>query len=247
MRPAPAFLARNRIIRRWTRGLWVALLKARHGDRVVQERMELRLELDLTNPIDKYVAAFDAWENDRLEYLLATAVELDRPDVSSLFVDVGAHWGLYSLRAWKTGMFDRIVAFEPEPARARQFRANMRLNDVGAEIELIEAAASDVAGTLGLGREGRITSDAAEHARAIEAVVPDGYFEARDTLVIAKIDVEGFETRALRGLHGLLTGNRGFVQVEIWAENEAGVLPLMDSLGYGRIHAIGHDHYFTNF
>jgi len=33
----------------------------------------------------------------------------------SIFIDCGAHFGFKSVEAWESGMYDRIIAFEPSP------------------------------------------------------------------------------------------------------------------------------------
>jgi FkbM family methyltransferase len=252
MLPAPLIFTRNRTIRRWVRGVWKRILKGLHGDPVVQTRLGLRLLLDLNNSIDKYLAAFDEWENDRIEYLLASAATA-RTDAGlgakaqMIFVDVGAHWGLYAMLAHKTGLFSDIIAFEPEAKRAHQFRANMFLNDLGREINLIEAAVSDQVGELELGFGGQITDDAEAKTETIKAVVADQVIDLKDGLLVAKIDVEGFEAVALAGMKRLLSENKAFLQVEIWEENVAQILPLLEGWGYTRVKEIGHDHYFQNY
>ena len=61
-------------------------------------------------------------------------IEQERPHAptSAVFLDVGAHWGLYALLAHRTRQFERIVAFEPDPANYAQLQANLFLNDAGA-------------------------------------------------------------------------------------------------------------------
>jgi FkbM family methyltransferase len=202
------------------------------------------------------VAAFDEWENDRLDYLfemagtlLPESEESPRGERSSraVFVDVGAHWGLYSLRAWSSGLFDRIIAFEPEPHRADQFRANMVLNGASQAIEFIQAAAADRVASLELAADGLIVDSPSPGTESIRSVVPDDVIDTRAAVLVMKIDIEGFEDRAISGMRRLLTGNRGFLQVEVWEENLDSVVPLLEELEYRQVHDIGHDRYFRNF
>src|SRR4051812_3979529 len=87
-----------------------------HGRYMLEKRLGLRLLLDQENAIDRQIFISGAWEPDCVDMLFRLIEqERQRHKGEAVFLDVGAHWGLYSLLAWKTGHFDRVVAFEPDP------------------------------------------------------------------------------------------------------------------------------------
>ena len=58
-----------------------------------------------------------------------------------VFLDIGAHWGIYALWAQSSGLFDRVIAVEADPRNAAQLHANLYLNDLAGVIDVYAAAA----------------------------------------------------------------------------------------------------------
>ncbi len=54
-----------------------------------------------------------------------------------MFLDVGAHWGWYALLAHKEGVFDEVIAVEPDPTNYGQLQANLVLNDFAGQIQTL--------------------------------------------------------------------------------------------------------------
>jgi FkbM family methyltransferase len=69
-------------------------------------------------------------------------------NAKTTFLDIGAHWGWYGLMAHNSGLFDRIVCFEPDPTNMGQLQANLFLNRLSNRVEAIQAAVSEVSGQL---------------------------------------------------------------------------------------------------
>ena len=126
------------------------------------------------------------------------------PD-GAVFLDIGAHWGFYALLACRKGWFERIVAFEPDPANYAQLQANLFLNDAGAAIEALKLAASDREATFGLQVDSRnrggaqLVTPAATPSPA-RRCGSTGVLDFAGKLLVVKIDVETHEEAALDGL-----------------------------------------------
>ncbi len=119
---------------------YARLLKRRF---VIERRMGLDLLLDRDNIIDWHLFITGRWERPQFTELFGLAAEqLRRRKADAVFLDVGAHWGLYALAAHQSGMFSRIVAFEPDPISFAQLHANLFLNGAQNAIETRELAAT---------------------------------------------------------------------------------------------------------
>jgi FkbM family methyltransferase len=125
----------------------------------------------------------------------------------TVFVDVGAHLGLYTLRAAKEiGPEGRIVAFEADPYTATALVANVKRAGLG-NARVVAKAVSDRVGStafwLSAGTYGsslyRRPSMASIERVEIDATTIDAEVGAADDVVV-KIDVEGAELDALGGI-----------------------------------------------
>ena len=130
---------------------------------------------------------------------------------ASLFADVGAHLGIYSLALAQLHPDLRVVAFEPDPALARSIHSALdRTPALRGRIQVVQAAAGAASGRAsfrpasGINKAvGRLVAPAPAAAGIIDVdVVPLGiYFRERSMTPDAlKLDVEGAEVDALRGL-----------------------------------------------
>jgi FkbM family methyltransferase len=170
------------------------------------------------------------WEADVMR-VLARFLE-----PGSLFVDVGANVGYHSLFAAQLGA--RVVAVEPVPWTLELLRANIWRH--GVDVEVVEAAASDRAGTVRIEidpahRSGaRIGNQGVEvRAARLDELVPEGAVD------VLKVDVEGAEPQVLRGASAILA--RSPVRAAILefrdgphagGEAPADVLAYYESLGF---------------
>ncbi len=116
----------------------------------------------------------------------------------SLFVDVGANAGLYSM--WAADLGSTVISVEPEPEVRRALEESAALNDY--TFEIIPAALSAAAGVMhlthGLGTNNHLLSDGDGGGDMVEVRTLDGVLGDRlaDGL---KIDVEGAERLVLNG------------------------------------------------
>ena len=142
--------------------------------------------------------------------------------------DVGANIGLYSLwLARCVGPAGRVYAFEPDALMADALRRNLAANGAGtAPSEVFEYAVGAASGEAVLQRNsmnsgdnrlGLNTGTAMHDAQAAVRVcaLQDALQGRRVDFV--KMDVQGWEGEALRGITGLLDANPGlWIHFEYW-------------------------------
>lgn len=150
------------------------------------------------------------------------------------FMDVGTHWGVFTLAALHYGGLDaRVVGIEASDEAVKIYRDNLTINHVQDRVVVVNAACGASEGyikmlTTGAGGADYFVVPAEERADTV--VVPqvsvDSVVEAHGFQPThMKIDVEGFEEEVLRGavktmqtlrpflfleLHGPLIRQRGF-------------------------------------
>jgi FkbM family methyltransferase len=131
-------------------------------------------------------------------------------------VDVGAHLGYFTLLAARlAGVGGAVWAFEPAPSLVPLLRRNVAENPVATEVHVVESAVGDRVGTVRLA--------AGDDDSMLAHVLPDasgpGWDVACTTLDawarehgwprvdVVKLDVEGSEVSALRGMTELCGRN----------------------------------------
>lgn len=149
---------------------------------------------------------------------------LRRGDV---FVDVGAHWGYFSLQAatHPAGEID-VVAFEPELMNATILSENVARNKstnvtvvcaaCGDEYKLAPLVMNSTMGHSIHGADSRL--DGRTPSKWVSVVTLDGALgtlrKHGERRLILKIDAEGFEPNVIAGAKSLLKGGR--VALIIW-------------------------------
>ena len=177
-----------------------------------------------------WVRSQGVWEADVMK-LLARWLK-----PGTLYVDVGANVGFFAVFAAQLGA--RVVAVEPVPWTLELLRANVWRH--GADVTVVDAAASDTAGTVRIAYDPEHRSGAAIGAEGVEVraatldeLVPEGEVD------VLKIDVEGAEPLVLRGATSILARSQLLAAiVEFRTRPHAGgespedVLAFYESLGF---------------
>jgi len=199
--------------------------------------------------------------SERLTYFLGRYYELGVQETvrgllrpGDRFVDIGANIGMITLLgASAVGTRGRVDSFEPNPEALEVLRRHIALNDI-QHVRLHPIGLADAPGQLTLNLTSDHTGtatltevDPSEIRRRVEveiAVGDDRLLSDPQPVRLIKIDVEGFELQALRGLRGLLERDRPFLITEFVAETyddpDAGfaeLVALLGPLGY-RPHGI---------
>jgi len=173
---------------------------------------------------------------------------------ASVVFDVGAHVGIYSLVASLANPAARIFAFEPLPRTRDRLLANLAGNST-ANVEVLPCAVGDVAGiaTLYCAHRGIPMSSSLSRdfmSRSVStALIPetvtvttvDDFCRARaiSKIDLIKLDIEGLEPQALRGMARLLDHARPDIFCEVLCNSgtDAALAGLIAPLGY-RIYAL---------
>lgn len=149
-----------------------------------------------------------------------------------LFLDIGAHWGIYSLHALTASVDARVVAVEPDPTNLEHLRFNLAKNDPDQRANVVAAAVAAEPGCLWLRRNTamghHLTKDperAGGNALQVTVVTVDDLVERFDPdgrrPVWIKLDVEGREYAALRGAVDTLASGR--VAGVLWEARAGGL------------------------
>jgi FkbM family methyltransferase len=207
--------------------------------------ISLRFWCDLRNSLARevfFLGIYEPQETLLLPRLLGTG---------ETFVDVGAHWGYFSLlAARRVGNDGRVVAIEADPRIFEILKRSLALNSWNG-VDAVHVAASDQAGELLLHgyREAEdnwgISSVVGAQngssfkvaARPLDAILDD---LGVGTVDLLKMDIEGAELLALRGAgRGLGTGRYQRILLELHPEHlralgssAAEVLRYLESFGY---------------
>lgn len=194
--------------------------------------------------IGRLVVANGAYEDLILRCLFERTFAARLPDFrTGTALDVGANIGNHS--AWFARHFRHVVAFEPNPICVRLFEAGMLMNRLD-NVRLVPQGLSDRArpAQLHVNRHGNLggsslaappAGDAAQDAFAIELVRgDDALANAADAspVRLVKLDVEGHEHAALRGLERTLRRDGPVVMFETaGAGGDGGSAAILDTLG----------------
>jgi FkbM family methyltransferase len=155
------------------------------------------------------------------------------------FLDVGAHVGRWSLRL--AGQAKHVIAIEASPETYKVLLANISLNGIG-NITAINVAAWDSRGRLTLYDPGRRHHSASARVlpdngrdRSVKCAPLDDVLEGQQVDFI-KLDVEGADLHALRGLQRTLSRCKPVMLIEdhstLGYYEQADLHTLLDELGY---------------
>lgn len=186
-----------------------------------------RLRLDLSDYFQRWAYVLRRYHDVPLQLLIWRAAR--RGDT---VIDGGANHGLVSLvAAWRVGPGGRVYAFEPNPVVHEQVRWHIEANrlshlvalplGLGDREETLELRVPGQ-GNLGAGTfspvPGRYQGEVSQRCEA-RIARGDAIAELKISgEPIIKLDVEGFELRALRGLEQTIRRYRPLVITEMNAE-----------------------------
>ncbi len=161
-----------------------------------------------------------------------------------LVLDVGAHIGTFSLAAAARGLV--VIAVEASPRNVLLLERGIEKNAFGARIRVVQGAASATPGRvrfLEAGPYGRVaSSNDREGTVAVPAIVIDDLVRDLGVGAVAavKLDIEGSEPMAIRGMAKLLSGpdaplllyeSNGHA-LELFAATPRDLLLAVSNLGY---------------
>jgi FkbM family methyltransferase len=173
-------------------------------------------------------------------------------DEDTVFVDVGAYMGFYTVYACRRAR--RVLAVEPNPMALAYLKANVALNNCHNTI-IVPKAASDKRGVVKLripkpAKRGHIPTTASivwSFEEALEIDIETDTLDnivdeaGLDTVDFVKIDVEGAEGLVMKGAERTLRKARAIL-IEIWPEN-SWVFEYLRSLKYELVTTVDHGIY----
>jgi FkbM family methyltransferase len=183
----------------------VAMLKIKQRGRM--ERCGLQFEL----PSGDFGVTLEAESTGEYEPVTTHIMQSILKE-GMTFIDIGAHVGLFALPASKwVGKNGRVVAFEPHPANFEMLSRNVGKNKL--KVELINAAVSDVAGTVQLhtstfnSGDHQIYQSGNRKGIPVECIILDDFIGSNERVDLIKMDVQGAEAAAFIGMERVLRNN----------------------------------------
>jgi len=125
----------------------------------------------------------------------------------AVVLDIGAHLGYFAVLAAKRGA--TVVAFEPNPRTVPHLRRNLELNGVADRVRIVQRAVGAEPGTATFflsraGDESSLAAHSPEDEPVTVQVVPVDAETDGLRVDVVKMDVEGGEVEALRGMRRTL-------------------------------------------
>jgi FkbM family methyltransferase len=213
-------LTRDRKLRAFIRFARWQIVSRLHAESVVPwiEGTRLAVRRGMTGATGNIYAGLHEFAD------MAFVLHFLRP--GDLFADIGANVGSYTVLA--SGVRGaRTAAFEPDPEAAAALRRNVALNHLEGLVAVREMALGAAPGearlTVGLDTTNRIVAAGAGPARTVRMDTLDRALDGQAP-ILAKLDVEGYESEVLRGaavtlaspkLKAVLTEDRSAPVVEV--------------------------------
>ncbi len=123
----------------------------------------------------------------------------------------GAHLGFVTVHAARAvGPTGRVLVFEPNEEVLEVLKENLTANGVAERVEIRPAALGERDGRSQFYASGETSSliEAVDAARRVEVDVVRGDDAAEGSVDVIKLDIEGGELAALRGMQRLVAGAR---------------------------------------
>ena len=189
--------------------------------------------LDIRHLIDRMFYINREYEEKNFKNL----IDVINKKSPGYFFDIGACWGIYSLRLAKKFNNLHIKAIEPIKKNINRIHESIDKNNF-SNIEVFHTAVGDQNGTILLGSNNdwspnyKINEQNVEVTEQSPITTIDNLFSLDSQMIVMKIDVEGFELEALHGARKILTNNKCYLQIEIRYENYLKIEKLLNELKY---------------
>jgi FkbM family methyltransferase len=225
-------LGLNRHIRGWNRLLYALFPYAQQAATTLE--INYRGSAYAAAPqhyVDWQVLTTGAYEIDDLRLFERLARHLPHATVLDIGANVGHHAFVFATLGW------RVQAFEPNPDLWPIFEAKVKAASL-QHVQLNKLGLGDVDEVLSFSVPEASNSGTGQfHAQALSAPAGAVQLPIRHAdrflaeqgvakVDVIKIDIQGFEPQALRGLRATLQRDRPVVSVELGSENRDGVPDL---------------------
>ena len=197
---------------------------------------DIIFNLDIRHLIDRSFYINKNYEEDNFNALKDSISR----DGTQYFFDVGACWGIYSLRFAKRFKDLKIIAIDPIKSNVSRLKNSLQKNNLN-NVEIVHSAIGDIEGTVKLRSESEASPNyGINHQNsAISEISPintlDNLYGYKDKSIAMKVDVEGFEYEVLIGASSLLKNNKIFLQIEVRYENYDKIINYLHNIGFRMI------------
>jgi len=190
----------------------------------------IRLFINIKDPIDKIIFYKNEYEERQIKFL-SEWINKNKPNI---FIDIGANFGIYSLRISKLFQMLKIIAFEPVLTTFNKLKMNIKINSLEKRIKNYNVGLSNANGRkkmVALKRRNYIQSGGfsfnipkrkltnEEITQYHKTIKGDKVLKFKKKKIVIKIDVEGYENKVLLGIKNLLKNNKILLQIEIFDDN----------------------------
>jgi FkbM family methyltransferase len=159
-------------------------------------------------------------------------------------LDIGAHLGLYSLiAASRVGKTGTVYAFEPDPRTFPHLVGNIKGNQFEEQVTTVQKAVAEFSGEEALFLDDSnlsvtalVPSNPSDVATRTACVTVDEFLPADERVDVVKMDIEGAELRALRGMSRTIA--RASESLTLFIEVHPGALQAAGSSGEGVVSAL---------
>ena len=218
----------------------------------VYRRKGLYLLLNKGSMMDEGFIKFKDYE----DALIANAERIIDEYGISRVLDIGSNLGFYTARLGQCANVKEVHSFEPIRQLFIQTGANALINGISDKWTGHNLAASDEEGTadihfndfyMGVSSLESTWTDRFDKTQLVRLAPIDSVLGDAQQRIFVKMDVEGWEAYALRGMQNLLRNNQVYIQVESAPAKLEETLRILTDLGYRYAgNPVGDDHYFTN-
>ena len=214
-----------------------------NGLSLIHKHQDIKIKLNINDWIQQNIFFIGSYEDAELKVLSNHL----KPD--SVFIDIGANFGLYSLIASQhISEKGSIISFEPFPENYKSLCTNLSLNNL-QRITAENTAVGSETGTLKLyynSKENNLgmvsyIKDQNSDFVIVNKICLDDYLNSKylKTITFIKIDVEGFEYDVLQGMKQTLQQYSPIILIEVLdskSKNDVSNKPheLLCEMGYKR-------------
>jgi FkbM family methyltransferase len=199
-------------------------------DEFIVKFKNVRLFINIKDPIDKIIFYRNEYEEKQIKFL-SDWIKKNKPNI---FIDIGANFGVYSLRISKLFKMLKVITFEPVLTTFNKLKMNIKINNLGKRIKTYNVGLSNVNGLkkmVALKRRNYVQSGGfsfnipkrkltdEEITQYNKTIKGDEVLKFKKKKIVVKIDVEGYENKVLLGIKNLLKNNKILLQIEIFDDN----------------------------
>jgi FkbM family methyltransferase len=190
----------------------------------------IKLYINIKDPFDKIIFYKNGYEEQQIKFLS----EWIKINKANIFIDIGANFGIYSLRISKLFKTLRIIAFEPVLTTFNKLIMNIKINNLEKKIKTFNVGLSNTDGLkkmIALKRRDYVQSGGFSFNipkrkfgndiifQYHKSIIGDKVLKFKKKKIAIKIDVEGYENKVLLGIKNLLENNKILLQIEIFNNN----------------------------